>query len=60
LDVDPNGQTYKGLQTPVSIKNTAGAISANSLKTKFPPKDKEEEAESERIYPSTIFSILTA
>jgi hypothetical protein len=61
LDEDPNGQTYKGLQTLMSIKkNTAGAISANSLKMKFPPKDKEEEAESERIYPSTIFSILTA
>jgi len=34
--------------------------SANSLKKKFPPKDNEEEAESERIYPSKIFSILTA
>jgi hypothetical protein len=50
MDEDPSGQTYKGLQTPMSIKkNTAEAISANSLKKKFPPKDNEEEAESERI-----------
>jgi len=58
---DPNDQTYMGLQTPMSIKkNTAEAISANSLKKNFPPKDNEEEAESERISPSNIFSILTA
>jgi len=60
MDEDPSGQTYKGLQTPMSIKkNTAEAISANSLKKKFSPKDNEEEAESERIYPSNIYSILT-
>jgi len=41
-------------------KNTAEAIAANSLKNKLPPKDKEEEADSERIYPSKSFFILTA
>jgi hypothetical protein len=60
MDEDLSGQTYMGLQTPMSIKkNTAQTISANSLKKKFPHKDNEEEAESERIYPSNISSILT-
>ena len=57
----PNGQTNKGLQMSMYIKNkTAEETSANSLKKKFPPKDNDEEAESERISPSDFFSILRA
>jgi hypothetical protein len=58
---DPTGQANNRLQTLLSIKkNTAEEVCENSLIKKFPPKDNEKEAESERISASNIFSILTA